>query len=160
MSMTLDRKTLQEIRDAAMVQAMGYGEENTLWCGMHGSLAKTADALDAMLARREMEAKQTHFTSETCPKCGINSLRHEFTKKERPAPSNTPCPFCGDETSHCELTCEGYYVKCPICGASTATFKTPAEALAAWRRKPDLPQPKQSAGRARDAVRSEGVAVH
>lgn len=141
MNMKLDRKTLQEIIDLAQKErdtCKGY------FVAAFGELMRGATRLHAMLARQEADSK-AFFTSETCPKCGWYSLRHELTEEEknRSKPSSTPCPFCGVESSRCEMIEGGYYVKCTSCDASTGTFRTPALALTAWMRRPNnLPQPK------------------
>jgi hypothetical protein len=143
--MNLDRKTLQEIRDAAFafLDKTARSERNPpnwpLLFEAHNTIAMAADSLDAMLARRDADEKRPYFTSETCPKCGCNSLHHDFTPEElknQKLPNNTPCPFCGDESSEVQMQDGGYYVRCPLCAASTNIFKTPTLALTAWMRRP------------------------
>lgn len=138
MSMTLDRKTLQEIRDLAFAETEKCETKLPLR-NIYGFVAIFTDALDAMLARRDADEKRPYFTSETCPKCGLNSLHHDFTPEElknQKLPNNTPCPFCGDESSEVQMQDGGYYVRCPLCAASTNIFKTPTLALTAWMRRP------------------------
>jgi hypothetical protein len=54
------------------------------------------------------------------------------------------CPFCGgwaqvdhdpNEYSNRDQPARGFFVECGICSASTAVYRLPSEAVAAWNRR-------------------------
>jgi hypothetical protein len=148
MSMTLDRKTLQEIRDSAHLLAKETDDDFALeyWC----ALAAAADRLDAMLARKDAEENKPYFTANICPKCGLDSLRHEFTAEElkdqcRPLEATflSPCPACGSTTSEtvqwmgldsAGAVISRWSVRCCRCRARTDDFATAALAQKSWHK--------------------------
>jgi hypothetical protein len=90
MSMTLDRKTLQQIRATAKYLAIPDCVCPE-WTRAFDELADAANRLDAMLARERLYAfekdeepdkKPPYFKENICPACGLNSLRHDFTEEE------------------------------------------------------------------------------
>jgi Lar family restriction alleviation protein len=156
MSMTLDRKTLQEIRDSAHLLAKETDDDFALeyWC----ALAAAADHLDAMLARNEIGATTATLHAEHCPKCGAFSMRHEWTKEEMDenvnpfAPEKEPkkfdilenilpfgrkhCPFCGSEKILAETVPNGRCFYCLDCGVRSPAQANWLEALESWNHRP------------------------
>lgn len=87
-----------------------------------------------------------------CVNCGVNADTEDEAIagwNKRPTKAYTedvpigtlkPCPFCGGEANvkNGAVCCEpdDYWIRCQEYDAETAIYATPAEAIAAWNRRP------------------------
>lgn len=63
------------------------------------------------------------------------------------------CPFCGfDKPDVRDNRTDAFWVDCPVCGAETTGFDTPAEAIAAWNRRTPPAQAAEAVERVAIAI--------
>lgn len=76
-------------------------------------------------------------TTGNCPLRTTSLRACQFAWLSLEAEEEKPlaCPFCGDSCAPECVSCRLHYVHCRRCGATTKTFDTKAEAIAAWNRR-------------------------